>query len=109
MGSLGIGAKLFRLAGPPVGKAVRFARETRQQVMTDVAIVGASGYGARELFRILLSHRGAQVVAATSTQEGSPRVDALHPSLAGRVDLACEPFDAESLAERVQVAFLALP
>jgi N-acetyl-gamma-glutamyl-phosphate reductase len=77
--------------------------------MTDVAIVGASGYTARELFRLLLGHPGAQVVAATSTQEGSPRVDALHPSLAGRTELECEPFEAGRIAERAEVAFLALP
>jgi N-acetyl-gamma-glutamyl-phosphate reductase len=77
--------------------------------MTDVAIVGASGYTARELFRILLGHPGARIVAATSTQEGSPRIDALHPSLAGRTELACEPFAAGRIAERAEVAFLALP
>jgi N-acetyl-gamma-glutamyl-phosphate reductase len=77
--------------------------------MTDVAIVGASGYTARELFRILLGHPAARVVAATSTQEGSPRVDALHPSLAGRTEVVCEPFEAGRIAERVEIAFLALP
>jgi N-acetyl-gamma-glutamyl-phosphate reductase len=77
--------------------------------MTDVAIVGASGYAARELFRILLRHPGARIVAATTTQEGSPRVDALHPSLSGRTPLLCEPFDADRLAQSARVAFLALP
>jgi N-acetyl-gamma-glutamyl-phosphate reductase len=77
--------------------------------MTDVAIVGASGYAARELFRILLGHPAARIVAATTTQEGSPRVDSLHPSLSGRIDLACEPFDAGRLAQRARLAFLALP
>ena len=55
--------------------------------MTDVAVVGASGYAARELFRILAGHPAARLVMATSTQESSPRVDALHPSLASRVNL----------------------
>lgn len=77
--------------------------------MTDVAIVGASGYAARELFRILLGHPGVRIVAATSTQEAAPRVDALHPSLTGRLDLACERFDPDHVAGRAQVAFLALP
>jgi N-acetyl-gamma-glutamyl-phosphate reductase len=77
--------------------------------MTDVAIVGASGYTARELLRILLGHPGARVVMATSRSDESPRVDSLHPSLAGRTDLVCEPFDPDRVAERAQVAFLALP
>ena len=66
--------------------------------MIDVAIVGASGYAARELFRILLNHPGARVALATSRQDEGTRVDALHPSLARRVDLACEPFDPDRVA-----------
>lgn len=77
--------------------------------MTGVAIIGASGYASRELIRILLNHPGARITAATSRQDESPRVDALHPSLAGRIDLACQPFDADRVAEVASVAFLALP
>lgn len=77
--------------------------------MTGVAIVGASGYASRELIRILLNHPGARVTVATSRQDDGTRVDALHPSLARRIDLTCEPFDADRLAERAQVAFLGLP
>lgn len=76
---------------------------------TGVAIVGASGYAARELIRILLAHPGVTITAATSRQDESPRLDELHPSLAGRIDLACEGFDARRIAERAGVAFLALP
>jgi N-acetyl-gamma-glutamyl-phosphate reductase len=77
--------------------------------MTGVAIVGASGYASRELIRILLNHPGAAIKVATSRQDEAPRLDALHPSLASRIDLTCEPFDADRLAEHAQVAFLALP
>lgn len=77
--------------------------------MTSVAIVGASGYVARELFRILLNHPDARITAATSRQDDAPRVDSLHPTLAGRVDLTCEPFDPDRVAERARVAFLGLP
>ncbi|MBV8382353.1 MAG: N-acetyl-gamma-glutamyl-phosphate reductase [Planctomycetaceae bacterium] len=77
--------------------------------MTGVAIVGASGYAARELIRILLNHPDARIVVATSRQDEAPRLDALHPSLTGRIDLACEPFDADRVADRAGVAFLGLP
>ena len=77
--------------------------------MTNVAIVGASGYASRELVRILLNHPGARITMATSRQDEAPRLDSLHPSLAGRIDLTCEPFDADTLAEKAAVAFLALP
>jgi N-acetyl-gamma-glutamyl-phosphate reductase len=77
--------------------------------MTNVAIVGASGYAARELIRILLNHPGVRIAAATSRQDEATRLDAMHPSLARRIDLACEPFDAARVAEKATVAFLALP
>ncbi len=77
--------------------------------MTNIAIIGASGYAARELFRILLSHPSARVVLATSRQEEGLPIGELHPSLRGRVDLKCEPFSAESVASRAEVAMLALP
>ena len=74
-----------------------------------VAIVGASGYAARELIQILLKHPRVRITVATSRQDEAPRVDALHPSLTRRIDLACEPFDADQIAERASFAFLALP
>lgn len=77
--------------------------------MVDVAIVGASGYTSVELIKILLRHPGARIVALTSREESRPAIASLHPSLTGRLDLACEPFDADSLAKRVACAFLALP
>ena len=77
--------------------------------MIDVAVVGASGYAARELFRILLKHPEARPVLATSTRDEGTRVDALHPSLGGRLSLACEPFDPDRIAAKARFAFLGLP
>ncbi len=74
-----------------------------------VAIVGASGYAARELIRILLNHPSVKITAATSRQDEFPRLSALHPSLAGRIALSCEAFDPDRIAERASFAFLALP
>src|SRR6478752_6941891 len=77
--------------------------------MTDVAIVGASGYAALELIRILLRHPGARIRAATSRQDEGTKLADLHPGLAGRTDLACIPADPDRLADLAEVAFLALP
>ena len=76
---------------------------------TAVAIVGASGYGARELFRLLARHPGVKLAAAVSREADRPTVAELHRSLLGIVDLRCEPFDAANLAERIKCAFLSLP
>jgi N-acetyl-gamma-glutamyl-phosphate reductase len=49
-------------------------------------------------------------VAVTTTQAGTPTVAELHPSLLGRIDLRCEPFDADKLVARgVTAAFGCLP
>jgi len=78
--------------------------------MEKVAILGGSGYTALELIKILLRHPHAEIVAVTSRQSDRPRLAELHPSLTGRIDLQCEPFDAERLAERgVQCVFSCLP
>ena len=51
-----------------------------------------------------------RIEAVTSRQEGTPAVAELHPSLLGRIDLKCEPFDADVLKRRgVQCAFGCLP
>jgi N-acetyl-gamma-glutamyl-phosphate reductase len=76
---------------------------------TGVAIVGASGYAARELAAILLRHPEIEITAATTRQDEAPRLEALHPSLCGRISLACEAFDAAKIADRASFAFLALP
>ena len=78
--------------------------------MTKIAILGASGYTALELVKILLRHPAAEIVAATSRQEDTPRLADLHPSLTSRIDLRCEPFHADRLLQRgVECVFGCLP
>lgn len=73
-----------------------------------VAILGGSGYTAVELVKILLRHPGAEIAAVTSRQD--EYVADLHPSLLGRLDLRCEPFNPDALrAKGVGVAFGCLP
>jgi N-acetyl-gamma-glutamyl-phosphate reductase len=75
-----------------------------------IAILGGSGYTALELIQILLRHPEVEIVAVTSRQEETPRVDEVHPALAGRIDLRMEPFDTDYLLARgVQCAFGCLP
>src|SRR5437763_1580326 len=81
-----------------------------QGLMTKIAILGGSGYTAVELMKLLLRHPHATIAAVTTTKEGTPAVAELHPSLLGRLDLRCEPFDADRLVARgVTVAFGCLP
>ena len=90
-------------------RAATIYRGGKGIVKTGVAIVGASGYGSRELIRILLNHPGAEVRVATSRSGDAPSVAAMHPSLRGRIDLKSELFDADRIAAVASVAFLGLP
>jgi N-acetyl-gamma-glutamyl-phosphate reductase len=78
--------------------------------MHKVAILGGSGYTALELIKILLRHPAVEIVAVTSRQQDTPRLADLHPSLTGRLDLRCEPLDADALVARgVECVFSCLP
>ena len=51
------------------------------------AIVGAAGYTAAELFRLLLNHPHARVTRAVSRSSAGRRVSDVHPHLRGLCDL----------------------
>ncbi len=77
--------------------------------MIRVGILGATGYTALELIKILLRHPGAEITALTSRQEGRPHISSIHPSLTGRLDLCLEDFGASVLADRCDCVFSCLP
>lgn len=80
-----------------------------QKAKTKVAIIGATGYTAVELIKILLCHPHVEIVAATTRQEQRPALSEIHPSLTGRINLACELLDPSAIAEKADVAFACLP
>lgn len=49
----------------------------------NVAILGASGYGAGELLRLLTQHPAVEVACVTSTSAAGELIEAVHPHLAG--------------------------
>ena len=57
--------------------------------MTKVAILGATGYTALELIKLLLRHPDAEIVAATSRSETAP-ISEIHPQLVDRIGLNLE-------------------
>ena len=74
-----------------------------------VGIVGATGYTALEVARMLQSHGGAELVAATSRSDAGKPLAEIHPSLAGRCEVCVETFDAKSIANRCDVVMCCLP
>jgi N-acetyl-gamma-glutamyl-phosphate reductase len=77
--------------------------------MTRIAILGATGYTALELIKILLRHPGAEIVAVTSRQEGQPPISTVHPSLNSRLDLSLEDLAPAEVAARAECVFSCLP
>jgi N-acetyl-gamma-glutamyl-phosphate reductase len=77
--------------------------------MVRVAVLGATGYTALELVKILLRHPGAETVAMTSRQEGEPPVALVHPQLGGRIDLKLENLEPAAVAARAECIFNCLP
>jgi N-acetyl-gamma-glutamyl-phosphate reductase len=74
-----------------------------------VAIVGASGYTGAELIRLLLGHPRVAITAVMAKRAAGQRIDEVFPHLTGRLSLPVEPFDADEVARRADVAFAALP
>jgi len=77
--------------------------------MTRVAILGATGYTALELIKLLLRHPEAEITTLTSRQEGNPHVATVHPSLVGRLDLRLEDLAGPAVAARADCVFSCLP
>jgi N-acetyl-gamma-glutamyl-phosphate reductase len=74
-----------------------------------IAIVGSSGYTGGELYRILLHHPRAIVTIVTSEKSAGKPITDIFPHLAGLTHLICEPLDPDSIANKADFIFLALP
>ena len=77
--------------------------------MVKVGILGATGYTALELMKILLRHPQAEIGVVTSRQEGRSPISSIHPQLIRRLDLPLEDLAPEEVAGRVDCVFSCLP
>lgn len=77
--------------------------------MIRVGIVGATGYTALELIKILLRHPQVQVTCVTSRENLGESIEKTHPSLRGLLDVRFEPFDASRIAQKTDFVFCCLP
>ncbi|MEO1994365.1 MAG: N-acetyl-gamma-glutamyl-phosphate reductase [Planctomycetaceae bacterium] len=74
-----------------------------------VAILGATGYTALELIRILLNHPQVSITALSSRRDDQPAISEVHPRLHGRLNLPCERLSPAEAADRADFVFCALP
>lgn len=74
-----------------------------------VGIIGATGYTALEVARLLIQHPQAEVTVATSRADAGKPLAQVHPSLTGRCNVTIETLDPESLGARCDVVMCCLP
>jgi len=72
-------------------------------------IVGATGYGGRELLRLLTAHPGVELAALASTSVSGETLDEALPAFRKLHTLEFETFDAEALAKKCDVVFVGVP
>ena len=77
--------------------------------MIRVAIIGATGYTALELLKLLLRHPDVEITTLTSRSEDRPHVATVHPQLAGRIDLQMTDLQPAEIGAQADVAFSCLP
>jgi N-acetyl-gamma-glutamyl-phosphate reductase len=77
--------------------------------MVRIAVLGATGYAARELIKLLLGHPQAEITALTTRQDEKPQLGDVHPVLRGRLDLRLENLGAADIAKRADCVFSCLP
>jgi N-acetyl-gamma-glutamyl-phosphate reductase len=77
--------------------------------MVRVAILGATGYTARDLLDLLLRHPEVEVTALATRSDENLHVADVHPSLRGRLDLHLENLSPAEVAHRADLVFGCLP
>lgn len=77
--------------------------------MIRIGILGATGYTAYELIRLLLRHPQATIVLLTSRQEDCPHVADVHPALRNRLDLRLQLAEPREIVQACDVVFSCLP
>ncbi len=76
--------------------------------MIRVGVLGATGYTALELIKILLRHPHARITKVTSRQE-QRHIGLVHPQLGGRLDLELQDVDQATLVAECDCVFSCLP
>jgi N-acetyl-gamma-glutamyl-phosphate reductase len=77
--------------------------------MIRVGIVGATGYAGAELVRILSGHPQVELSILTSRQFAGVKFEEVYPAMAGRVKLTCEELVVETVCDKAEFFFFALP
>lgn len=82
---------------------------SRSTSLLPTAIVGASGYTGAELLRLLLLHPRIEISSISAGRAAGSSLAEVYPQFRDRLSLPIDAFDAETIAAKAEVAFVALP
>jgi N-acetyl-gamma-glutamyl-phosphate reductase len=77
--------------------------------MTKVGVIGATGYAGAELVRLLAGHPEVELSLLTSRQYAGSPFSEVYPALSSIVDTVCETLSIETVTDRADILFTALP
>jgi len=77
--------------------------------MINVSVIGATGYAGAEIVRLLVNHPHVNITCLTSKQYSGMNYSDVYPSMRGVVDIKCQEFEPDIIAEKSDIIFLALP
>jgi len=77
--------------------------------MINVGIAGVTGYTGIELVKLISNHPKAKLCTVSSNSYAGKALTDVFPSMRGFETLICEGLSAQSLSQKVDVIFLALP
>lgn len=77
--------------------------------MINVGIVGATGYAGEELIELLLQHPFVHITCISSRSHALEAISSVFPKFKGRLDIICAAPNAEEIARKCDLVFLALP
>ncbi|MFH1762009.1 MAG: N-acetyl-gamma-glutamyl-phosphate reductase [bacterium] len=75
-----------------------------------IALIGATGYGGREVMRLILKHPKAVLTfAAADDSFLGKSVSGIFPEFKNRIELKCEKIDPAEIGKRADVVMIATP
>lgn len=78
-------------------------------MVAKVSVVGAAGYTGSELFRLLVTHRGVNIVGAYGSKSAGKCISEIHPNLLGISDMRIEEPNYDKIGKEADIVFMATP
>jgi len=82
---------------------------TKEIIMINVAIVGATGYTGEEIIKILVKHKDVKIASLSAIIDKPTKIQDVFPHLKGKIDIICKELNVDEVVSSSDCVFLALP